>query len=271
VRRAAIIALVTVAGCGGAPRHATETPPATTAAPSATPTPAATPRPGLAAELTALHDQLDAAIDAWQDRSAPLPATVTAPAARQQAIFRRLARHPRLAAATLARLHGAVRADARDIVAAQRALRVLNAPFKQAHLKLKIGKPAPAGRLLDAYREARRRSGVGVALLAAVNLVESSFGRLRNDSVAGAQGPMQFIRTTWATYGAGGDVHDPHDAILGAARLLRAGGAPNDERGALLRYNPSSLYVTAVEGYARVMRRDPRGYFALYAWPAPVP
>jgi soluble lytic murein transglycosylase-like protein len=168
-------------------------------------------------------------------------------------------------------MRGAARADARDIVVAQRALRVLNAPLERAHLKLRIGKPEPAGRLLGFYREAHRRSGVGVALLAAVNLVESSFGRLRNDSVAGAQGPMQFIRATWATYGAGGNVHDPHDAILGAARLLRAGGAPHDERGALLRYNPSSLYVTAVEGYARVMRRDPRAYFALYAWPAPVP
>jgi membrane-bound lytic murein transglycosylase B len=196
---------------------------------------------------------------------------VTVPAHRQQQIFRRLARHPRLAAATIARLHGAARADARDIVRAQRALRILNAPFKHAHLKLKIGRPEPAGRLLAYYREARRRSGVGVPLLAAVNLVESSFGRLRNDSVAGAQGPMQFIRATWRTYGGGGDVHDPHDAILGAARFLHAGGAPSDERAALYRYNPSPLYVTAVAGYARVIRRDPRGYYALYAWPAPVP
>ena len=257
----AAVALAIVAGCGAGTKPA-----------EPTPTPTATPKPGLAAELTALHGELATAIDAWTDRTAgPPPAAVTRAATRQQQIYRRLAAHPRLAARTIARLRGAVQADARDIVGAQRALRVLNAPFKKAHLKLKFGEPAPAGRLLAYYREGRAKSGVGVALLAAVNLVESSFGRLRNDSVAGAQGPMQFIRATWRTYGAGGDVHDPHDAILGAARFLHAAGAPGDERGALYRYNPSALYVKAVMGYAHVMRRDPRAYFALYAWPAPVP
>jgi membrane-bound lytic murein transglycosylase B len=110
-----------------------------------------------------------------------------------------------------------------------------------------------------------------VPLLAAVNLVESSFGRLRNNSVAGAQGPMQFMPATWASYGRGGNVHDPRDAILGAARFLRAGGAPADNRSALYRYNPSPLYVTAVSRYARVIRRDLRAFFVLYAWRAPVP
>jgi len=112
---------------------------------------------------------------------------------------------------------------------------------------------------------------VSPTLLAAVNLVESAFGRLRNDSVAGAQGPMQFIPATWRAYGLGGNVQDPHDAILGAANYLHANGAPADEARALLHYNPSPLYVTAVMGYAKVIRRDPRGLFALYAWPAPVP
>jgi membrane-bound lytic murein transglycosylase B len=101
-------------------------------------------------------------------------------------------------------------------------------------------------------------------LLAAVNLVESSFGRLRNDSTAGAQGPMQFMPSTWATYGRG-DVHDPHAAILAAARFLHAGGAPAHERAALYAYNPSQRYVTAVEAYARVMS-DPRAFRELYAW-----
>ena len=115
------------------------------------------------------------------------------------------------------------------------------------------------------YREARRRSGVSATLLAAVNLIESDFGRVRNDSVSGAQGPMQFMPATWRSYGRGGDVQDPHDAILGAARFLAAAGARDDEAGALYRYNPSSLYVTAVARYARVMRRDPLAYYALYA------
>ena len=32
-------------------------------------------------------------------------------------------------------------------------------------------------------------------------------------------------------YGRGGDVQDPHDAILGAARYLAAAGARHDEAG----------------------------------------
>jgi membrane-bound lytic murein transglycosylase B len=136
---------------------------------------------------------------------------------------------------------------------------------------LRIARPEPAAELLAHYREAQRRSGVGVALLAAVNLVESSFGRVRSNSVAGAQGPMQFMPATWRTYGAGGNVQDPRDAILAAARFLHAAGAPRDPAAALRRYNPSSLYVTAVSAYARVIRRDLRGFYGLYAWPAPVP
>jgi membrane-bound lytic murein transglycosylase B len=267
-RHAAALALLVLAGCGGgherppAPvvRH---TPPVTSA------------QAGPAAQLTALHVALARAIDDWRAHgdpsSGPPPADVTNPARAQQALYRELAAHPRRAATVLGRLRGPVAAEARDVIGAQRALRTLNAPFKRAHLKLKLGAPEPADRLLGYYREAHGRSGVDVPLLAAVNLVESSFGRLRNDSVAGAQGPMQFIRATWRTYGRGGDVHDAHDAILGAARLLRAGGAPSDEGAALLRYNPSPLYVKAVTAYARLMRRDPRAYYALYAWPAPVP
>ena len=101
--------------------------------------------------------------------------------------------------------------------------------------------------------------------------MESDFGRLRNDSIAGAQGPMQFIPSTWATYGAGGDVQDPRDAILGAARFLAAGGAPSRTARALYAYNPSPLYVTAVTRYAARMEADPRAFYAFYAWRAPVP
>jgi membrane-bound lytic murein transglycosylase B len=263
----AILALATLVGCGGASEPGDDAP---TATPTATAT--ATPRPSPAQELTALHEELYAAIDAWKDRGdGPPPAAVTEPARRQQQVLRRLVRHPRQAAAAIAHMRGPAKRDARDIIAAQTALRTLNAPFKKAHLELKIGEPEPAGRLHAYYREARGKSGVGVPLLAAVNLVESAFGRLQNDSVAGAQGPMQFMPATWRTYGRGGDVHDPHDAILGAARFLHAAGAPANERGALYRYNPSPLYVKAVMGYAKVIRRDPRGLFALYAWPAPVP
>jgi membrane-bound lytic murein transglycosylase B len=103
-------------------------------------------------------------------------------------------------------------------------------------------------------------------VLAAVNFVESAFGKLRSDSTAGAQGPMQFIPSTWAAYGMGGNIRDPHDAILGAANYLHANGAPRDYRAALFHYNPSALYVDAVLAYADRIRRDPRNFFVYYAW-----
>jgi len=78
---------------------------------------------------------------------------------------------------------------------------------------------------------------------------------------------MQFEPATWAAYGLGGDVHDPRDAILGAANYLHANGAPGDDRAALFHYNPSSLYVDAVSRYARRIERDPLAFYAFYAWP----
>ena len=104
----------------------------------------------------------------------------------------------------------------------------------------------PADRLLAYYREAERRFGVPWHVLAAVNFVETAFGKVRSRSTAGAQGPMQFLPATWRAYGLGGDVDDPRDAILGAANLLRSSGAPGDLRRALYAYNHSTLYVDAV-------------------------
>ncbi len=98
------------------------------------------------------------------------------------------------------------------------------------------------------------------------NYTESKFGRVVSASSAGAQGPMQFIPSTWAAYGLGGDVHEPHDAILGAANYLHASGAPADYRVALYHYNPVPEYVDSVMRYARQMTRDPRTFYAYYNW-----
>jgi hypothetical protein len=64
----------------------------------------------------------------------------------------------------------------------------------------------------------------------------------------------------------GGDVHDPRDAILGAANYLRASGAPASYRRALYAYNPSRFYVDAVLRYVRQIRRDSRRYYGYYSW-----
>jgi len=58
----------------------------------------------------------------------------------------------------------------------------------------RVGPPAPALQLLRWYREAQRRFGIRWQLLAAVNFVESAFGKVRNTSGAGARGPMHSSR-----------------------------------------------------------------------------
>jgi len=154
----------------------------------------------------------------------------------------------------------------RDDLVARRDLLRLRAKTPPRKTPLKLGAPAPSAKLLTWYREAQRRFGVRWQLLAAINFVESAFGRARSASVAGAQGPMQFEPATWQRYGLGGNVHDPHDAILGAANYLAANGARTDERDALWHYNPSSLYVDAVLHYAHRITHIRYAFAEYYAW-----
>ncbi len=222
----------------------------------------------LAQRLTETERRLLPAIDAWRRDGDPSagapPQPVALLALHQQRIHRLLSVRRRLARPVLALLPGRFAAHARATLRARRKLAPLATP--QPRRRFRTGAPEPAGVLLGHYRKAERRFGVPWRVLAAVNFVESAFGRLRNNSTAGAQGPMQFIPSTWTAYGMGGDVRDPHDAILGAANYLRASGAPSDLRGALYAYNPSSLDVDAVLAYAERIRRDPRNFFAYYAW-----
>jgi membrane-bound lytic murein transglycosylase B len=159
-----------------------------------------------------------------------------------------------------------MRREAEATLAARAALVRLTPPTRRPLRSFRTGPAPPAPSLLRWYREAERRFGVGWHVLAAVNFVESAFGKLRSDSTAGAQGPMQFIPGTWRAYGLGGNVRDPHDAILGAANYLRASGAPRDYRTALYAYNRSTLYVDAVLRYANQMKRDLRSFYGYYAW-----
>ena len=224
----------------------------------------AAPMPGapkpLAAALVQTERSLDDALDGW-DTSTAAPRAVTLLALYQQRILRRLGTSPALARAVV-RLDPA----ARDDVAARADLSRLAASSPPLRATPRVGPAPPAGRLLAWYREAQARFHVRWQLLAAVNFVESAFGKVRNVSTAGAQGPMQFEPATWRAYGLGGDVHDPHDAILGAANYLAANGARTDERNALLHYNHSALYVDAVARYAHRIAVDRHAFLRYYSW-----
>jgi transglycosylase-like protein with SLT domain len=265
-RSVSILLALLVASCGGG---GGATPNQEEPAPPPAPN-ASIPRnpEALAHRLTGTQRALERAIGAWRSGGDPSagrpPDDVTLYALDQQRIQLLLSDRPRLAGRVLALVPGRIAAHARATIRARRDLEPLATP--QPRRRFRTGPAEPAGVLLRHYREAQRRFRVGWPVLAAVNLVESAFGRMRNNSTAGAQGPMQFIPSTWAAYGMGGDIRDPHDAILGAANYLHSNGAPRDYGWALYAYNPSRRYVDAVLAYANRIRRDPRNFFAYYAW-----
>jgi cell wall-associated NlpC family hydrolase len=110
---------------------------------------------------------------------------------------------------------------------------------------------------LRLYRTAGSAYGIPWTVLAAIGHIESHHGRDQRVSGAGARGPMQFMPSTWATYGLDGDadgradITDPADAIPTAARYLKASGAPKRLREAIYAYNHSWAYVDNVIAYAR--------------------
>ena len=214
----------------------------------------------LASTLNTTERSLDASIDRW-DKASPPPRDVTLLALYEQRMIRVLGERPALARSVV-KLYPA----SRDDVAARVDLRTLVASGPVPRSTPKVGAAPPAARLLAWYREAQRRFGIRWQLLAAVNFVESAFGKVRNTSTAGAQGPMQFEPATWRVYGLGGDIRDPHDAILGAAHYLAANHGVARERDALYHYNPSQLYVDAIVRYARRITLDPHAFYRYYSW-----
>lgn len=113
--------------------------------------------------------------------------------------------------------------------------------------------------LIPIYMEAGRRYHVPWPVLAAINAVESDYGRNLNTSSAGAIGWMQFEPGTWKAYGLAVDGHsipnpyDPRDAIFSAARYLGAAGAATDVPRAIFAYNHAGWYVDMVLTRARAI------------------
>jgi hypothetical protein len=223
----------------------------------------------LADRLTRTTTALDVAIAAWRSDGGlntwPPPDDVVLLALDQQRIYQALAGRKNLRLRTVEMLPRELRAEARTLAAAGARLASGSRPVTKTP-ELDTTDPPPPELLRVYYDEAEARFGVDWELLAAVHFIETRFGRVVSGSSAGAQGPMQFILSTWRAYGLGGDVHDPRDAILGAANYLSASGAPRQERKALLAYNPVDFYADAVALYARQLRRDPDAFYAFYNW-----
>jgi hypothetical protein len=119
--------------------------------------------------------------------------------------------------------------------------------------------------LLPIFQAAGTAYGVPWQVLAAINEVETDYGRDLSVSTAGAEGWMQFLPSSWATYGvdANGDgfkdPYNPADAIFAAARYLRAAGAATSLRGAVFSYNHSQAYVESVTLRAKLLGGTPSG------------
>ena len=104
----------------------------------------------------------------------------------------------------------------------------------------------------------------GASILAAINYVESTFGQSNLPGVhsganyAGAEGPMQFLASTWQTEGVNApadpvgqppNVYDEADAVYGGAHYLHDLGmtaSPSSWPGAIFGYNHSLAYVQQV-------------------------
>ncbi|MDH6247185.1 lytic transglycosylase domain-containing protein [Mycobacterium sp. OTB74] len=268
---AALVAMtVVLVGCGPSTADSDPTPseasPVQAAAPlqPATEAPPPGAQPRLAAEPAQVADDLVADEQAVRDPSTSEPALTTA-AHRQQAAYRAIAKHPDWDGIIAPRIPPALAAAYRHNVDAARGLSSMTAP-RDTVPPWTIQAPAPADELLGYYHDAQAASGVDWNYLAAVNLVESRFGRINGNSPDGAQGPMQFLPATFAQYGAGGDIHAPRDAIMAAGRYLAANGFAADRDSAIHHYNHSATYVDAINDYAAVLAADPAAFAGYYRW-----
>ena len=192
-------------------------------------------------------------------------------AARQEEVrVYELASYYSVETAVIPLLPGSVSQPMEDAIAGLHSLYAL-AGYDQyylvhAHFNWPYSNGATVSQLRSYYQQAQATYGVDWSYLASINFIESSFGRNNGPSSAGAEGPMQFLPSTWANYGQGGNIWDPHDAIMAAARYLVHYGAPGDMQQAIFHYNLDYNYVDAVEFFARAMRADPTWLDRLYYW-----
>jgi len=117
--------------------------------------------------------------------------------------------------------------------------------------------------LLPIYQAAGVEYGVRWEILAAINEIETDYGRNLSISSAGAMGWMQFMPGTWESYGVDAnhdgvkDPNNPVDAIFAAARYLKASGAGTNIGKAIFAYNRADWYVADVLKRAKALAALP--------------
>lgn len=247
----------------------TSAPPSTTVppAPSTTAPPAvataSTPTP--ASDPVELGQRLTAAEGVVRSETSS-DEQIAAAAFELQVLYRQLGRRADWEPAVLDAMDPAHRFAAWANASARREFRDMHSRLSDTLPAWRIIDPAPAEELLSYFQEGEATFGVPWEILAGVNLVETGMGRIRGVSVAGAQGPMQFMPATWDAFGEG-DVNNPRDAIMAAARYLaHNGGGSGDIDNALWNYNHDNRYVRGVKHYASIMEDDPRTYRAFHNW-----
>jgi soluble lytic murein transglycosylase-like protein len=271
--RAAALALgavIALAGCTSpaarsAPTPSIQAPPPAVHAPvPAAPSPPLGAQPQLATDPAQLGDDLVADERALRDSSTPEPALVAA-AHREQAAYRAIGRHPEWDGTIRPKIPAELVGVYDGNVDARRQLQAM-AHVRDTLPAWRIDPPPPTDELMADYHAAEAESGVGWNYLAAINLVETRFGSINGVSTAGAQGPMQFLPSTFASYGNGGDVNSPHDSIMAAGRYLAANGFASDRDHAIYQYNHAHQYVQAVDDYAALIGADPAAFATFYRW-----
>lgn len=117
--------------------------------------------------------------------------------------------------------------------------------------------------LMTHFKAAEEQYGISWSVLASIAFTESSFrpGVIGPPNYTGelARGMMQFLPSTWKTYGIDGDgdgkadILNPIDSIYSAANYLAANKGASNIKDALFLYNHSNEYVNKIlaiaEGY----------------------
>jgi hypothetical protein len=136
---------------------------------------------------------------------------------------------------------------------------------------LPVATNVPTGRpanYMMLYQESAAQycPGLSWTVLAAIGEIESNNGQNMGPSSAGAEGPMQFLPSTWAVWGTDGfgdtgspNIWNPLDAVPSAARMLCADGAAQGGQSlynAIFDYNHADWYVNEVLTLAAEYARE---------------